>query len=217
MAEEFYSFEKALDKLKLREEELRRLVSEGEIRAYRSGETMKLRREDVEKLQKELTVPGGSGEVVDLEDGAEELIFSEEEPAEVIAEDPGMATAQISEEDTLLVDEPKKGKKAAPAEEAIELAEEVEEAVPAPAPVRGRGAAAARRSGATRGAAAAAVEAPVAAMNAEPAVEGMGVRAALAVSAILLFVTLFAVVNMASIGKSAPMSPFYDIGKALFG
>lgn len=214
MAEEFYSFENALEKLKLREEELRRLVSEGEIRAYRSGETMKLRREDVEKLQKELTVPGGSGEVVDLEGGTEELIFSEEEPAEIVEEDPGMATAQISEEDTLVVDEPK-GKKSAPVEEAIELAEEAEEAAPVAAPVR-RGAA--TRSGARAAAMSATSTAPAAAaMSAEPAIEGMGIRVALAVGAIVLFFGIFAVVNMASIGKAAPMSPFFEIGKALFG
>ena len=64
MAEEFFSFEQALDELRLKEEELKRLVSEGEIRAFREGETMKLRKADVENLRSEL-----SGEVVDLGDG----------------------------------------------------------------------------------------------------------------------------------------------------
>ena len=48
--EEFFSFDEALDQLRLKEEELKRLVSEGEIRAFRDGETMKLRRTDVETL-----------------------------------------------------------------------------------------------------------------------------------------------------------------------
>ena len=45
---EFYSFDEALKELRLKEEELKRLVSEGEIRAFREGDTMKLRKADVE-------------------------------------------------------------------------------------------------------------------------------------------------------------------------
>ena len=51
MAEDrFYSFEEALKELRLKEEELKRLVSEGEIRAFRQGDTMRLRQSDVEAL-----------------------------------------------------------------------------------------------------------------------------------------------------------------------
>jgi excisionase family DNA binding protein len=48
--QDFFSFDEALNHLNLREEELKRLVSEGEIRAFLEGDTMKLRRADVETL-----------------------------------------------------------------------------------------------------------------------------------------------------------------------
>jgi excisionase family DNA binding protein len=86
--EQFYSFEEALKELRLKEEELKRLVSEGEIRAFREGDTMRLRRADVETLRKEL----GGGEVVDLGDVQEDLVFEDDVP---VAEDAGMATQEI--------------------------------------------------------------------------------------------------------------------------
>jgi len=96
VSDEFFSFEEALNELRLKEEELKRLVSEGEIRAFRKGETMKLRRSDVESLRQELQ----GGEVVHLgDDLVEELVF-EEDPGELS----GMATQQISEVDTILED-----------------------------------------------------------------------------------------------------------------
>lgn len=95
--DEFYSFEKALDELRLKEEELKRLVSEGEIRAFREGETMKLRRSDVENLRSELA----GGEVVDLGSASEELVF-EDDPE---LDEAGMATEEISEADTILEDD----------------------------------------------------------------------------------------------------------------
>jgi len=92
--EEFFNFEEALDELRLKEEELKRLVSEGEIRAFRDGETMRLRREDVAHLKNELL----GGDVVDLGGAGEELVFEDElEP-----EDTGMATEEIADMDTLL-------------------------------------------------------------------------------------------------------------------
>ena len=97
MAEqEFYSFDEALKQLRLKEEELKRLVSEGEIRAFREGGTMKLRRTDVESLRTELT----GGEVVDLGDVKEELVFEDDVQGEA-----GMATQEISDVETIL-DEP---------------------------------------------------------------------------------------------------------------
>jgi excisionase family DNA binding protein len=90
---EFLSFEEALRELRLKEEELKRLVSEGEIRAFRDGETMKLRKKDVESLRTELS----GGEVVDLGQPSEELVFEDDTDL-----DAGMATEEISEADTLL-------------------------------------------------------------------------------------------------------------------
>jgi excisionase family DNA binding protein len=94
--EEFYNFEEALDELSLKEEELKRLVSEGEIRAFRDGDTMRLRKADVENLKNELM----GGEVVDLGSAGEELVFEDD----VDLGEAGMATEEISEMDTLLDD-----------------------------------------------------------------------------------------------------------------
>lgn len=97
MTEEFYNFDEALDQLNLKEEELKRLVSEGEIRAFREGETMKLRRTDVESLKGELM----GGEVVDLGGSDEALVFEDD----LELDETGMATEEISEMDTLLEDD----------------------------------------------------------------------------------------------------------------
>jgi hypothetical protein len=98
--EQFFSFDEALDELRLKEEELKRLVSEGEIRAFREGDTMKLRRQDVEMLRTELS----GGEVVDLGDVSEDLVF-EDDLELAPASAAGMATEEISEADTLLEDD----------------------------------------------------------------------------------------------------------------
>jgi hypothetical protein len=90
---EFISFEDALKELRLKEEELKRLVSEGEIRAFREGDTMKLRRSDVQNLRGELS----GGEVVDLGGAGEELVFEDDSDL-----DAGMATEEIAQADTIL-------------------------------------------------------------------------------------------------------------------
>lgn len=95
MTEDFFSFDEALSELRLKEEELKRLVSEGEIRAFRKGDTMKLRRSDVESLRSELS----GGEVVDLGDLDDELVFEDDADLE---DEAGMATAEIADVDTLI-------------------------------------------------------------------------------------------------------------------
>ena len=96
--DQFYSFEEALKELRLKEEELKRLVSEGEIRAFREGDTMKLRRADVENLRSELS----GGEVVDLGEVTEELVFEDDADLET---ETGMATEEISDVDTIIEDD----------------------------------------------------------------------------------------------------------------
>lgn len=49
---EYFSFEDVLGELKLDEEELRRMVSEGELRAFRDENKMKFRKDDVDGLRK---------------------------------------------------------------------------------------------------------------------------------------------------------------------
>jgi len=90
MADEFYDFEKALNELKMEEEELKRLVSAGEIRAFRSKGQMKFRKEDIDTLRK-----GGGASLTD------ELVFDEADQLSLDDEE-GMATAKIDEQDTLI-------------------------------------------------------------------------------------------------------------------
>jgi excisionase family DNA binding protein len=85
--DDFLSFEKALRELKLRSEELKKLVSEGEIRAYRDGDSMKFRREDVVTLHAK-------------SEGATKLSLGD-----ALEDDTGMVTEQISDEDTLLAED----------------------------------------------------------------------------------------------------------------
>lgn len=107
--DETFSFQEALNELHLEEEELKRLVSEGEIRAFRDGDAMRLRREDVETLRSEL-------------DG--DIVFDDGDFGEA-----GMATEEITEADTLLeeIDDIAEEPAASPAEETKEEEEEVEE------------------------------------------------------------------------------------------
>ena len=79
-----FSFQEALNELHLEEEELKRLVSEGEIRAFRDGDSMKFRREDLAALRK----------------GGDEIVFED-----TLEDDAGMVTEELSEEDTLLADD----------------------------------------------------------------------------------------------------------------
>lgn len=117
-SEDYLSFEKALRELNLKSEELKKLVSEGEIRAFREGSSsMKFRREDVDALRTRRT-------------GEEELVF-----ADALEDDAtGMVTEDLSAEETLLVEDevvevaaaPRRGA-AAPARTSARARIEVEE------------------------------------------------------------------------------------------
>lgn len=174
---EFYSFEEALKELRLKEEELKRLVSEGEIRAFREGDTMKLRKADVENLRAELS----GGEVVELGDVKEELVF--EDDVEVV-EDTGMATQEIGDVDTVV-------------EEGAEASEEIE--------LEGEEAAAEETEEDEAPMAAPVVELP------EP-YEGIGVRIAVVLTAVLLLVALPVVM---SAGREVPSGLAESIGQLL--
>lgn len=96
MSKEFSSFEDALKKLELEEEDLKRLISAGEIRAFREGSKMHLRAEDVNKVAQQLGVGAQVGE------SGQNLIV--EDLSLGGGGDEGMSTTQLSEEDTLLDD-----------------------------------------------------------------------------------------------------------------
>ncbi len=157
MAEkEFFSFDEALHELRLKEEELKRLVSEGEIRAFRDGETMKLRRTDVETLRSELS----GGEVVDLGEAGEELVFEDDTDL-----DAGMATEEISEADTILDDDVEEVGE-------LELEEEDLEIEEAPSSRRTSTVSSTR------------------AVQSEEETEGMGLRAAMILTSLLMLITI---------------------------
>jgi hypothetical protein len=92
------SFEDALKQLELEEEDLKRLISAGEIRAFREGSNMRLDVADVEKVAEQLGIGSPVSEanasaVVEVE----ELSIDDADDA-----DDGMVTTQLSEEETLL-------------------------------------------------------------------------------------------------------------------
>ena len=177
---EFSSFDEALKKLELEEEDLKRLISAGEIRAFREGSNMRLRVEDVSKVADQLGIGGSvaeadAGEVLEVED----LVLDE-------ADDEGMATTQLSEEDTLL-------------DEEVEELEVAAEAAPA-----GRSAAGAKGvSGARRGAAAGAV--------ATTTDEGGGMRAAMIFTSLLMLFGIAFAIDMVSGSKSGVTSSVVDM------
>jgi hypothetical protein len=130
---EYYSFEEVLKDLKLEENELKRLVSAGEIRAFRDKNTMRFKAEDVARLRGE----PGAPQDVQLDD------------LELDLDDAAPAAAPAAEAEELVLEE------AAPEEPALEV-EEVDLAAEAPAegPARGRGRTATRRAPAEAAAAA---------------------------------------------------------------
>ncbi len=106
---EFYTFDEVLHQLDIDEQKLKRLVSEGEIRAFREGDEMKFKRSDIDTLDMEATEDGETREV-DLSAGGgdasetltDDLIFDEGDELDLSSDDAGMATAEISSQDTFV-------------------------------------------------------------------------------------------------------------------
>lgn len=83
MAEDFLSFEEVLKELQMQEGELRGMVSQGKLRAFRDENTLKFRRADVEKLREERsTVP------TDMGVPAQPQPTPTEPPVQQVAEEP---------------------------------------------------------------------------------------------------------------------------------
>jgi len=106
---EYYSFEEVLKDLKLEENELKRLVSAGEIRAFRDKNTMRFKAEDVARLRS--TGPE-SGDVelddldLDLDDAAPPAPVAEEEPTEELVLEDAPTEVSMVEEIELAAEEP---------------------------------------------------------------------------------------------------------------
>jgi excisionase family DNA binding protein len=106
---EFYTFDEVLHSLNIDEQKLKRLVSEGEIRAFREGDEIKFKRSDIDTLDMDATEDGETREV-DLSAGGgdasetltDDLIFDEGDELDLSSDDAGMATAEISSQDTFV-------------------------------------------------------------------------------------------------------------------
>lgn len=103
---EFYTFDEVLKQLHIDEQKLKRLVSEGEIRAFREGDEMKFKRSDIDTLDirsegKTREIDLGSAEDTS-ETLTDDLIFDEGDELDLSSDDAGMATAEISSQDTFV-------------------------------------------------------------------------------------------------------------------
>ena len=106
---EFYTFDEVIGQLSIDEQKLKRLVSEGEIRAFREGDEMKFKKSDIDSLDIGATEEGETREI-DLSSGGveasetltDDLIFDEGDELDLSSDDAGMATAEISSQDTFV-------------------------------------------------------------------------------------------------------------------
>ena len=109
---EFYTFSEVLGNLDIDEQKLKRLVSEGEIRAFREGDEMKFKKTDIDTLDVGAGAEDETREI-DLaaagEDASEtltdDLIFDEGDELDLSSDDAGMATAEITSQDTFVDEE----------------------------------------------------------------------------------------------------------------
>ncbi|HVQ24360.1 MAG TPA: hypothetical protein VMV01_04250 [Planctomycetota bacterium] len=187
---DYYSFDEVLNDLKLEEDELKRLVSAGEIRAFRDKNTMRFKAEDVARLR------GARGTPEDLELDDLELELEDAVAAEPVAdlgsettiESIDLGDAPASEE--LVLEESSVSGEVIEIGGDAETAPEVIEVAPA-RPARPAG-------GARKAAKAAAAPAePVEAIT-----EGGAMLALMMVGAVLLIVANFLVLD-AAVGRAS--------------
>ena len=141
---EFYTFDEVVRQLKIDEGKLKRLVSEGEISAFREGDVMKFKRTEIDKL----ATKGGGSETsetvlseITLEDEApafeesgetltDDLVFESSGTEDQIdlGADAGAPTEEISSQDTFIEDAGDDvGMTTEPIDLSADLTEEVEE------------------------------------------------------------------------------------------
>ncbi|MFH1227412.1 MAG: helix-turn-helix domain-containing protein [Planctomycetota bacterium] len=139
--DDFYLFEDVLKELKLNESELKRMVSEGEIRAFRDADKIKFKKSDIDDIRQgksiEPTVilPPGEIEIPDAKTGGDALV-DEDTTSDIGATEEMMIDGEITvpsiEEDVGLVEEG-----ATIAEEVSEtIAEDLSDTVAEPAQPR---------------------------------------------------------------------------------
>lgn len=93
--DKYLSFEKVLKELQIEEDELKRLVSAGEIKAFREEDEMKFNLDEVKKLREKPSDP----DVIELLDADEDLDESSEPTMDI-------SSAEITEELSFDDDEP---------------------------------------------------------------------------------------------------------------
>jgi len=139
---EFYTFDEVVRQLKIDQNKLKRLVSEGEISAFREGDVMKFKKSEIDKLVSKGTGSETSETVlseITLEDEApafeesgetltDDLVFESGEDKVQIGE--GAGAGEISSQDTFI--EPKGkleevGMSTEPIDLSADLTQEVEE------------------------------------------------------------------------------------------
>jgi len=144
---EFYTFDEVVRQLKIDENKLKRLVSEGEISAFREGDVMKFKRTEIDKL----STKGGSEtsetvlSEITLEDEApafeesgetltDDLVFESsgtEDQIDLGADTSAPAPEEISSQDTFIEDvgggDDDVGMTTEPIDLSADLTEEVEE------------------------------------------------------------------------------------------
>ncbi len=122
---EFYTFDEVVRQLKIDENKLKRLVSEGEISAFREGDVMKFKKSEIDKLAKKGAGSETSETVlseITLEDEApafeesgetltDDLVFEGAGSSdEVQLDSAGMKTEEISSQDTFIEEKGGRGR-----------------------------------------------------------------------------------------------------------
>ncbi len=150
---EFYTFDEVVRQLKIDENKLKRLVSEGEISAFREGDVMKFKKTEIDRL----ATKGGSEtsetvlSEITLEDEApafeesgetltDDLVFESSETGDEVdlGADAGLATEEISSQDTFIEKGGDVGMSTEPIDLSADLTQEVEEEVEEVSATRGR-------------------------------------------------------------------------------
>ena len=110
---EFYTFDEVLRQLSIDENRLKRLVSEGEIRAFREGDQMRFKRAEIDALAGGSGRSSGSSDTslteITLEDESQPTVNVGAGAGDTLSDDlliedepGGMRTAEISSQDTYI-------------------------------------------------------------------------------------------------------------------
>ena len=134
---EFYSFDEVLRQLNIDENRLKRLVSEGEIRAFREGDQMKFKRSEIDNLAGRGSRAGTSDTSLTDITIEEETTTTVRKGQETLTDDllsepdltkrGGMKTAEISSQDTFIDQGGDVGMSTEPIDFSEEVGEEAEE------------------------------------------------------------------------------------------